>query len=131
MDRGRGSIFYLDQFYDNVNADDHGQSTRNFPKKSYDLDFNQGNRFEWQDGERRVRDINLITNWGDKAKFRHVLAYEMYRNAGSPSLFAFPVRVQKNGEFFSVADMIEDADDRTLERLGLNPEGEPALWYIS
>ena len=120
---GRGSFFYLNEFYDNVNADDHGQSTRNFPKKSYDLDFNQGNRFLWQDGQQRVRDINLLTNWGDKAKFRHALAYEMYDKAGSPAFFAFPVRVQKNGEFFSIADMVEDADDRTLERLGLNPDG--------
>ncbi len=52
---------------------------------------------------------------------RYPVFYEMYRDAGSPSFFAFPVRVQKNGEFFSIADMVEDADDRTLERLGLNP----------
>lgn len=125
---GRGSIFYLDQFYDNVSADDHGQTTRSFQKKSYDLDFNQENRFEWRNGERRVRDVNLITNWGDKGKFRHALAYDMYRDAGSPAFFAFPVRVQRNGEFFSIADMIEDADDRTLERLGLNPDG--ALYKV-
>ena len=120
---GRGSLFYLDQFYDNIRADDHGQTTRSFPKKSYDLDFNQDRRFRWKDGERRVGDINLITNWGDKAKFRHALAYDMYRDAGSPAFFAFPVRVQKNGVFFSTADLIEDADARTLERLGLNPDG--------
>ena len=120
---GRGSIFYLDQFYDNVGADDHGQSTRSFPKRSYDLDFNQGNRFEWQEGERPVRDVNLLTNWGDKAKFRHALAYEMYRDADSPALFAFPVRVERNGEFYSIADLVEDADDRTLERLGVNADG--------
>ncbi len=120
---GHGSLFFLDQFYDNIRANSHGQSTRNFPKRSYDLDFNQGNRFQWQDGESRVRDINLLTNWADKAKFRHALAYDMYRDAASPALFAFPVRVQRNGSFFSVADMVEDADDRTLERLGLNPDG--------
>ena len=128
---GRGAIFYGNQFYDNVGADAHGQSTRTFPKKSYDLDFNPGNRFEWRADERGVRDINLITNWADKAKFRHALAYDMYRDAKSPAFFAFPVRVQRNGVFFSVADLIEDADDRTLERLGLNPDGSLYKMYDS
>ena len=119
----RGSFFYLGEFYDNVDANQHGQSSGGFPKKSYDIDFNEDNRFKWAEDEIRVRDINILTNWADKGKFRNTLAYEMYRNAGVPYLFAFPVRIQQNGEFFSTADIVEDSDDRTLERLGLNPDG--------
>ena len=88
----RGSFFYLGEFYDNVDANIHGQSSQGFPKKSYDLDFNEGNRFRWKEGEGRVRDVNLLSIWADKGKFRNTLAYDMYRESGSPYLFAFPVR---------------------------------------
>ncbi len=38
----RCSIFYDGEFYDNVGISIHGQSSRGFPKKSYDIDFNPG-----------------------------------------------------------------------------------------
>lgn len=120
---GRVSVYYLGQFYDNVQMDLHGQSTASFPKKSYDLDFNRGNRFRWQDGEDRVKDINLLTNWADKSKTRNTLIYGLLRDAGSPTHYAFPVRVERNGDFFSVADMVEDGDDRYLDRVGLDGDG--------
>ncbi|MEM7391844.1 MAG: CotH kinase family protein, partial [Verrucomicrobiota bacterium] len=119
----RGSLYFLGDFYDNILADRHGQSSGGFPKKSYDLDFNRGNRFKWKRGEGRVKDINLLTNWADKSKVRNTLGYETVALAGAPSHFAFPVRVQQNATFFSVADMVEDGDDDSLERNGLDPNG--------
>jgi hypothetical protein len=118
-----GSLFYLGEFYDNVKTDVHGQSTSSFPKKSFDVDFTRDHRFRWADGELRVKDINLLTNWADKSKVRTTLAYETRGLTGSPTHFSFPVRVQQNGEFFSVAEIVEDGDDRYLERLGLDPNG--------
>ena len=96
------SVFYLGEFYDNLQMDRHGQSTGAFPKKSYDVDFNKGNRFRWKEGEERVKDINLLTNWADKSKVRNTMGYEFLRRTGSPSHYAFAVRVQRNGEFFSI-----------------------------
>ena len=119
----RGSVYFLGEFYDNIQADRHGQSTGGFPKKSYDFDFNKGNRFLFREGEERVKDINMLTNWADKSKTRNTLGYEMVRHSGEPAHYAFPVRIQQNGSFFSVADMVEDGDDRYLERVGLDPEG--------
>jgi hypothetical protein len=119
----RGSLYYLGQFYDNLKFDLHGQSTGGFPKKSYDIDFNGGDRFRWKEGEGRVKDINLLTNWADKSKVRNTLGYEIMRKSGHPGHFAFQVRVQQNGQFFSTADMVEDGDDRYLERVGLDPNG--------
>ena len=119
----RGGIFYLGEYYDNVAFTLHGQSTLFFAKKSFNIDFNQDHRFRWKANEGKVKDIDLITNWGDKSKSRQPLAYEMMREAGVATHFAFSVRVQQNGEFFSVADLVEDADDRYLERAGLNPDG--------
>jgi len=119
----RASYYYLGEFYDNIQVDLHGQTTGDFSKKSYDIDFNKGNRFKWKEGGGRVKDINLLTNWADKTKMRNTLSYEMFKNAGAAHHFAFPVRVQKNGDFFSVADMVEDGDDRFLERIGLDGDG--------
>ena len=119
----RGSVYFLGQFYDNIQADRHGQSTGGFPKKSYDFDFNRGDRFRYQDGEARVKDINMLTNWADKSKTRNTLGYEIVNGAGEPAHFAFPVRIQQNAAFFSTADMVEDGDDRYLERVGLDGEG--------
>ena len=121
----RGALYYLGQFYDNVYFNRHGQSTGGFIKKSYNIDFNRTRRFQWSTDPDipRVADIDLLTNWADKSKVRHPLAYEIMRGAGVPAHFAFTVRVEQNGSFFSVADFVEDGDDRYLERAGLNPEG--------
>ncbi len=124
----RGSIFYLGELYDNILFSRHGQSTGGFIKKSYNLDFNKTQRFKWHPDEKRVKDIDLLTNWADKSKIRHVLAWEIMRESGVHGHFAFTVRVQQNGEFFSTADFVEDADDVYLERTGLNPDG--ALYKV-
>lgn len=119
----RGAVFYLGELYDNIYANRHGQSTGGFPKKSFNLDFNKTQRFLWHPDEKRVKDIDLLTNWADKSKARHVLSWEIMRESGVHAHFAFTVRVQQNGEFFSTADFVEDADDIYLERAGLNPNG--------
>jgi hypothetical protein len=125
----RACVYYLGEFYDNIQMDLHGQSTAGFPKKSYDLDFNKGNRFRWRADEQRVKDINLLTNWADKSKSRNALAYEFLKNCGAAYHFAFPVRVERNGTFFSTADMVEDGDDRFLERIGLDGNGSLYKMY--
>ena len=127
----RGSVYFLGQFYDNIQADRHGQSTGGFPKKSYDFDFNKGDRFRYKEGEGRVKDINMLTNWADKSKTRNTLGYEIVNNTGHPGHFAFPVRIQQNAAFFSVADLVEDGDDRYLERVGLDGEGALYKMYNS
>ncbi|MCB1097170.1 MAG: CotH kinase family protein, partial [Verrucomicrobiae bacterium] len=131
--RDNASMYYLGQFYDNVESDLHGQSTRggNFVKKSFNVDFPETQRFRWKEGEKRVRDINLLTNWADKANMRHPLAYEVLREAGVAAHFAFTVRVQQNGEFYSIQDIIEDPDDTYLDRAGLNPDGALYKMYNS
>jgi hypothetical protein len=119
----RGSFFFEGEFYDNVRADLHGQSTRAFPKKSYDLDFNPGYKFRWSADAPRVGDLNLLTTWADKTFFRTILAYETYRKAGVPAHFAFVARVQRNGTFFSVANVVENGGEDFLERVGLDTQG--------
>ena len=124
----RGSVYYLGELYDNVLFTLHGQSSAGFPKKSYNLDFSRTHRFLWSTNASRVADIDLLTNWADKAKARHVLGYEVMRESGVATHFAFTVRVQQNGAFFSTADFVEDADEIYLARAGLNPAG--ALYKV-
>ncbi|WP_193214309.1 lamin tail domain-containing protein [Luteolibacter marinus] len=127
-DTFRGACYYLGRFYDNIRNDIHGQSTASFTKKSYDFDSNDGHRFVWREGERAVRDFNLLTNYADKTKARNTISHELGKAFGTPHHFAFPVRVQLNGVFHGVLDMVEDSDDRMLERNGL--DGDGALYKI-
>jgi hypothetical protein len=117
------ALYYLGQFYDNVGFKRHGQSTGGFPKKSYNIDFNKNHHFRWDASQPRVADIDLLTNWADKSKVRHALAYEVMRESGVHAHFAYTARVHQNGEFFSIADFVEDADETYLERAGLNKNG--------
>lgn len=127
----RCSLYFAGEFYDNTGVTVHGQSTRGFPKKSYDFDFNPGYKFQWSPDAPRVDDFNLLTTWADKSHLRNVLAHETYRDAGAPAHFAFPVRVQQNGAFFSVANLVENGDDNFLRRLGLDPNGALYKMYNS
>ena len=119
----RGSCYYLGYFYDNTGHEIHGQSTAGLAKKSYDFDSNVGFRFLWREGEGRVKDLNLLSNFADKTKTRNSLSHEIGRMMGAPYHFCFPVRMHLNGAFHGVMDFMEDGDDRLLERNGLDPEG--------
>lgn len=119
----RIAISYGGEFYDNVGVNIHGQSTQGFPKKSYNLNFPNDRQLLLKPDGKRVKDLKLLSNYADKTKSRNTLAYEMYREAGVAAHFAFPVRVQRNGVFYALADAVEDADESYLERAGLNPDG--------
>jgi len=127
----RCSLFYDGQFYDNVLINIHGQSSRGFPKKSYDVDFHPGHNFKWAEGQPRADDINLMTTYPDKAQMRNILAYETYRDADCAYHWVFPVRVQQNGDFWGTAHVMENGDEDWLIRMGLNAEGALYKMYNS
>jgi hypothetical protein len=119
----RCSLFYDGEFYDNVGVYIHGQSSRSFPKKSYNIDLNRGHNFKWAKGQSRADDINLMTTFPDKAQMRNILAYETYREAGAAHHWVFPVRVQQNAAFWGTAHLMENGDEDWLVRMGINTEG--------
>lgn len=119
----RAGVYFLDEYYDNVEFTVRGQSSAFFAKKGYNLDFNKTQRFRWREGEGRVKDFDLLTNWGDKSKSRNELAYEILGKAGVPTHECFTVRVQMNRNFHCLADAIDDGDDDHLERVGLDSRG--------
>jgi len=124
----RGCCYYLTNFYDNIEQSLHGQSTRGFAKKSYNFNFNDNCSFLWRADERRVKGFNLLSNYADKTKTRNTFSHWVGRQTGAPYHYAFPVRVQLNGVFHGVLDVVEDGGDRMLERNGLDPDG--ALYKI-
>lgn len=127
----RASIYYLGEFYDNIQVDLHGQSTATAPflKKSYDFDANKGQKFKIVDGLGRHSDFNLLTNYADQTKVRHPIAYGAFAEAGNAHHLAFPVSVHRNGEFYALYDFVEQGDSEYLERLGLDPDG--ALYKVN
>jgi len=121
----RASLWFNGEFYDNIAVDLHGQSTAgsSFPKKSFDFDANQGEKFKLSDDFPRVSDFNLLTNYGDQTKLRNSLGYGAHAASGGASHFTFPVSVHRNGEFFGLYDVVEQGDSEYLERIGRDPNG--------
>ena len=119
----RASLFYRDIFYDNVQIDLHGQSTSFFPKKSFDIDANSGEKFDLGPAIGIASDFNLLTNYADQTKVRHPLAYEAFAFGDHPALAGYPVVVHRNGSFLGLYDVIEEIDEEYLERVGLDPNG--------
>ena len=121
----RTSIYMNGEFYDNVQVDLHGQSTTQpqFLKKSYNFDANNGLKFDFGDTLGRVSDFNLLTNFTDKTYFRNTLAYDLYSASGAPGLKAFSAVVQRNGVYYGLYDVVEEAQSEFLERVGLDPDG--------
>jgi len=119
----RCTLFYDGEFYDNLHIYIHGQSSRGFPKKSYNVDLHPGHNFKWAPDEARADDINLMTTYPDKAQMRNILAYETYQAADCPYHWVIPVRVQQNAEFWGTAHIMENGDEDWLIRMGLNAAG--------
>jgi len=119
----RASLAYAGEFYDNVAVRIRGDYTRRFDKKSYKVDFTREHPFRFSPQAGRVEEINLNSTYTDRAYVRPLLAWETYLAAGVPSVISFPVRMQRNGAFHSVALLIEQMDTDYLERHALDPEG--------
>ena len=119
----RASVLYDGEFYDNVFVRRRGGSSSGYPKLSYKFDFNPEQRLRYDDGPRHD-ELDLNTTWADKAFVRQPLSYELYQHAGLASPDSFPVRVHRNGEFFSVAIFIEEpGEEAFLENHGRDPDG--------
>ena len=119
----RASVFYDGEFYDNVFVRIRGGTARGYYKKCYKFDFNRGHWFRYDPNRPRVREININSTWPDKAYVRQTLSFETFRDAGAYTCESFMVRLQQNGDFFSVAIFVEQVDEEYLQRQGLDPNG--------
>jgi len=119
----RGSVYYLDEFYDNVLIHRRGGSTAGQAKTHFKFNFNPGYKFRFDPNEARVNEINLNSTFSDKAYLRQPLAFEAYDWCGCPGSIAYPIVGYRNGAFFGVQILIEEPEEELLEREGLDPDG--------
>ena len=117
------------RFYDNVLVNLHGQSSSGFPKKSHDLSFSKDNKFLWKDGTPETSGINLLTNYADKTKVRNPIAWWTWEKTYHiASHYDTLVRVQQNGVFKGLYDVVENANASWLKRENLDDAG--ALYKV-
>ena len=127
----QGSLFYLNELYDNLNIYVHGQTSVGWPKKSHNLDFPKDHQFLYQPGGIREKKVIFISNYGDKARMCTTLTYAASTMSGGMSLFSFPIRIQLNNTFFGIEDMVEHGDDNWLDRIGRDGNGALYKMYNS
>jgi spore coat protein H len=81
-----------------------------------------------------VEKLNLKAEYVDSSLLREKLTLEVFQDFGIPTPSIEPVRFYINDEFYGVMMEYEEADDKLLERNGLNPDGYlvktnyPDLW---
>jgi hypothetical protein len=119
----RCSLWFEGRFYDNCKVKRRGASSAYYPKKSYKFDFNNGDRFFLEESGRRVDEVNLNTTWADKAYVRQTLCFDLYEACGASGGISYMVRLEQNGDFFSVCAFVEEPDEDLLVRCSLDPEG--------
>jgi hypothetical protein len=124
----RASVFYEGTFYDNVFVRLRGYTSIGWPRRSLKFDFNPGDHFWFSHDEEPVEEFNLNAPFKDRTYIRQTLAWETYRDAGSPHSISFPLRVQQNGRFYGVRTFVEQPDEEYLVRQGLDPDG--ALYKV-
>ena len=115
----RASVFYLNEFYDNVFIRLRGGYTTHGRK----FEFNDGHHFSFDPNLPRVDEFNLNERGADSTYMRQVLAWETYVNASQPGCLAFPMHVRRNGSYVDVRIFIEQPDRDLLRRTGLDPDG--------
>jgi hypothetical protein len=117
-------LFFDGQIYDGVEVRMRGQSSRAWPKPPWKFFFPQGHHFKAPDLiDRAVDTFNLQSNYSDKSYMREILAWESFRDAGSPFSEIFSMRVEMNGTFFGLFSWLEAADNGWLKRNELDTAG--------
>ena len=123
LDWTSASVFYREKFYDNIQVRVRGQTASGWTNPPFKFAFNKGHYFEYATNAPLVEEINLNSIHADKAAVRVLLSYDSYRESGGFYSETFPLRIQQNGQFYSVAHFVEQVDEQSLERNGLDPAG--------
>ncbi|MBN1123676.1 MAG: lamin tail domain-containing protein, partial [Sedimentisphaerales bacterium] len=120
----RCSVFYLDEFYDNVFVRLRGGNTTHGRKFA----FNDGRFFRFSPDQPRVDEINLNEKGAEPTYIRQVISWESYEQANQPASISFPMHVRRNGSYVDIRIFVEQPDTHLIEREGLDPRG--ALYKV-
>ncbi len=120
---GRGAVFYLDEFYDNIGINVRGNTTAGYLKKSHHLNFNNEHKFKHTGPGPRITRTSFVAEYPDPTYMRQGLSMWLAELMGTPGPFYIPVRLQLNGAFYQLANHSDTISDELIERLGYDPAG--------
>ena len=102
----RCSIYHNGHLYDNVSIDLRGNTSAGFQKKSHGLKFNKSDKLAYVNpytGEAgTVRKTSFTSEFMDPSFLRQNVAFQFMNAVGVPAPFHYPVRLQRNGEFYQL-----------------------------
>ena len=102
----RCSIYHNGHLYDNVSIDLRGNTSAGFQKKSHGLKFNKSDKLAYVNpytGEAgTVRKTSFTSEFMDPSFLRQNVAFQFMDAVGVPAPFHYPVRLQRNGEFYQL-----------------------------
>ena len=102
----RCSIYHDGHLYDNVTIDLRGNTSAGFQKKSHGLKFNKSDKLVYVNpytGETgTVRKTSFTAEFMDPSFMRQNVSFRFLNAVGSPAPFHYPVRLQRNGEFYQL-----------------------------
>src|SRR5262249_34033625 len=119
----RLSFFYDGEFYDNVYMELRGNTTAIYSKKSHRLEFNREHPLRHNGPGGRVRQTALMAAYIYPSYVRQFLSFWLPGQAGNNASFHYPVRVQRNGQFYQLAYHSESLGEEQLARFGFDPNG--------
>ncbi|MHC4742661.1 MAG: lamin tail domain-containing protein, partial [Planctomycetota bacterium] len=119
----RASVFFDGEFYDNVFVRRRGGTSGTMEKKNHKFVFNKGYYFRFADDGNRAREANMNAAYADTSYMREILNYNLLKDCGVPSCYAFPIRIEQNSSFHSLGFFAEQVDQRFLERHDLPNDG--------
>ena len=117
------TLFFNGRLYDNILCRVRGDTIKWSHKESYKFDFNPGYPFFFKETQDPVNEININSTFQDKSYIRPILTLETYIDAGVPSPEAYPLRLQRNDAFLSLAIAVEQIDDQFRNKWKLDVDG--------
>ena len=126
------SLYYDEQFYDNIRVRVRGGVTQDQAKPNFKFDFYSGGRFQFEADQPSVEEINLQSLMGElttRTYMRNPLAYQLFRESGHVAPLSFYTHVRQNGDFYGLVALEEQIDETFLEKHGFDPDG--ALYKAS
>lgn len=122
-DNGYPMVFaYQGQVFDNALIRVKGQSSRTFSKKKYKIIMPPG--YDLEDDNLFHDDVDewaMHSSWIDKSFLRETLSSEFMTAANARGTQqAFPVRFERNGQFFGLFTYVEQPDGTYRDRYGLD-----------
>jgi spore coat protein CotH len=121
-DDGYPMVFaYEGQVFDAAKIRVKGQVSRSFPKKKFKIILPPG--YDLEDDDLFPDDVDewaMHSAWADKSFLRETLSSEFMLDAGAKAQQAFPVRFERNGQFFGLYTYVEQPDGTYRGRYDLD-----------